>query len=542
MLRNPDPGMNALHGESDPGSTWTRTNVAEAMPGVLSPLGWSIWGDGVELGMRRAFHGLGALRRSDVAIPGRHQDRALGIFYGRVAIRGDFICEMGDRLPGTSGTAIAEQIFGAVPSGFTSRRQPFYYPRVAIKLPWSFARTRGMLQSERVDVDAWWRKQIAAMPGAGLEEAIAALGEAILRFNTSMYKQALASYAAIQPLFDGVSKLATAGGASPASLMSGYGGHEELRMVSDLWACSRGRLDLAEFIRRHGYHGPGEGEISAVVWREDSSPLQPILDGYRAMSENDNPLSAEERRRDERIEAEAQLLRELPPRRRLPARVTLRLARAYIPLRAVGKVAFLQNLDVARAAARRIGTELHDRGRLKSPEDVFFLTAAELTGRHAALEEKVEARRIIKKEYELLDLPVVWQGAPTPASTIRGAVANQPVHGIGASSGTVEGRIVVVDDPADAVVEEGDILVTHSTDPSWAAIMFLASGLVTDIGGLFSHAAIVARELGVPCIVNTGNSTQVLRTGDRARIDGSTGEIQILARANPGQSGTLSTG
>ena len=103
--------------------------------------------------------------------------------------------------------------------------------------------------------------------------------------------------------------------------------------------------------------------------------------------------------------------------------------------------------------------------------------------------------------------------------------------GIGAGSGIVEGPVRIVHDPAVVEVEPGEVLVAPTTDPSWASIMFVSSALVVDIGSVLSHAAVVARELGLPCVVNTGNGTRVLRNGDLVRVDGSAGTVQLLKRA-----------
>jgi pyruvate,water dikinase len=93
----------------------------------------------------------------------------------------------------------------------------------------------------------------------------------------------------------------------------------------------------------------------------------------------------------------------------------------------------------------------------------------------------------------------------------------------------------VVHDPSFTEVEDGEVLVTPTTDPSWASIMFVSAALVVDIGGTLSHAAVVARELGIPCVVNTRNGSRVLRTGDRVRVDGAAGTVEVLERAE-GQS------
>ena len=106
------------------------------------------------------------------------------------------------------------------------------------------------------------------------------------------------------------------------------------------------------------------------------------------------------------------------------------------------------------------------------------------------------------------------------------------LRGIGASPGVVEGRVRVVHDPEDADVHDGEILVSATTDPSWAALMFISAGLIVDIGGTLSHAAVVARELGIPCVVNTKTGTRSLRTGDVCRVNGSSGLVEILQRAD----------
>jgi pyruvate,water dikinase len=84
-----------------------------------------------------------------------------------------------------------------------------------------------------------------------------------------------------------------------------------------------------------------------------------------------------------------------------------------------------------------------------------------------------------------------------------------------------------VDDPDEVDLEPGEILVCHTTDPSWASLMSLAAGLVIDVGGPLSHGAIVARELGVPCVIGTRNGTRVIRTGDTVQVDGSTGVVHL---------------
>jgi pyruvate,water dikinase len=202
-----------------------------------------------------------------------------------------------------------------------------------------------------------------------------------------------------------------------------------------------------------------------------------------------------------------------------------------IPLRGVGKVAFLRVLDVARAAARRNGELMAAAGYLDDPDDVFLLTAPEMQA-DVKRQSLVEVRRQQRAAHLAVTLPTGWRGRPQPIPVSALNVATgTTLQGLGVSAGVVEARARVVLDAADLDFEPGEILVAPYTDPSWAPLMFTAAALVVDIGGELSHAAVVARELGVPCVMGTGNGTRRLRTGDLLRVDGRTGVVEVLGVA-----------
>jgi pyruvate,water dikinase len=207
-----------------------------------------------------------------------------------------------------------------------------------------------------------------------------------------------------------------------------------------------------------------------------------------------------------------------------------------MPLRGGCKVAFLQSLDICRAAALRIGAHLADVGVLDDPRDAFFLSCEELLGELAAVTPAVlAARRAEFEEFRTLDLPVSWRGNPiplsTPAGSDPGGQQSTTLTGVGCSGGEVTARARVVLDPADVEMEVGEILVARTTDPSWVSVMYCASALLVDIGGQLSHAAVVARELGIPCVMDLGTATTLLHDGDLLRVDGRTGVVEILERA-----------
>jgi pyruvate,water dikinase len=382
----------------------------------------------------------------------------------------------------------------------------------------------------------WWQRELRCIAVADREEACTRFTAALVRFEENVVLQGIVSFALVQPLMDQLTRVVASAGETGPRVMAGYGGHEESQMVRDLWNVSRGRLDLDAFLARHGYHGPREGEISGVVWREDPSPVLEILEGYRGLGEEADPTKASALRATERQRAERKVLAALPASQRIWGRTILALSRRYAPLRGVGKTAFLQSLDIARAAARRLGTCLAAEGVLDDPADIFFLTKGEVCqAQWAEARGQVEVRRERYRTYENVELPVAWRGMPFPRA-VEATVdegTEGVLEGVAASPGMVEGRVRVMADHGESAVDPGDILVAHVTDPSWASALFLSSALVTDIGGLLSHAAVVARELGIPCVAGTRVATKVLRTGDRCRVNGTTGRVEVLERIAP---------
>lgn len=311
-------------------------------------------------------------------------------------------------------------------------------------------------------------------------------------------------------------------------------------MLTDMWLVSRDKLDLAEFLLRHGYHGPGEGEASSRSWREDPTPLTRILEGYRSYDEDSSPAARDAAAHANYRQMVDEVVAAVPAWQRPAVRGLLAAAGRFIPQRGVPKRGMLQSVDVCRGVARRMGALLAADGVLTDPEDVFYLTTSELTAGAlpADVKDLVGRRRERRALYATLVIPSEWRGMPVPSravdaeSEIRQSVQGQDtVSGIGVSPGVVEGVARVVLDADFGEVDDGEILVSPTTDPSWASIMFVSAALVVDIGGALSHAAVVARELGLPCVVNTQVGTSVIRTGDRIRVDGARGTVEILERA-----------
>jgi pyruvate,water dikinase len=321
-------------------------------------------------------------------------------------------------------------------------------------------------------------------------------------------------------------------------LVTGYAGMLETSLVTDMWSLAHDEMDLSTFLLRHGFHGPDEGQLASRVWREDPAPLASQLRRFAGLGPDAHPSVAERRQVQVREEAEAELLGAVGRLKAPGAKLVLRIARTLVPLREIGKANYTQCLDGARLAARVIGRELAASGRLDDPEDVFGLTYDELTAPTlpADLRALTAERAAIRADYLTTDLPEKFTGPPrrvplaTADSAVGAAAGDKPITGEGVGGGVVTGRARVVVDPAREDLEPGEILVCRATDPGWTSLFHLAGGVAVDMGGTMSHAAIIARELGIPCLTCTVDGTRRVRTGDLVRLDGDAGTLTLLER------------
>ena len=326
------------------------------------------------------------------------------------------------------------------------------------------------------------------------------------------------------------------------ALTSGLGGQAgqlaSLGLLDGLDALARGTISRDTFNRRYGHRGPHEFEISTPRPAEDPGWIDDQL-AQRATSTGPAypELLAEQQRRRE--EARAELERRHPWQAKVLGRqlaVWTRIARDRERARSeVIRYFWVLRTYVLRAAAL---TGLGD--------DIFFLDAAEIVRvlRGETIGPRVIAERrrtyagytalppypgLIRGPFD----PYVWAADPDRRSDIFVAGDRRPaadtVRGFAGSAGVVEGVVRVLTDAADGdQLRSGEVLVTTVTNVGWTPLFPRLAAVVTDIGAPLSHAAIVARELGIPAVVGCGNATMRLRTGDRVRVDGSAGTVEVL--------------
>ncbi len=526
-----------LHAPSAPDLHWSSSNVAEAVPGVLTPLSWTLWQRVLELGSLNAPYRMGIFSKNEARYTSdvnRHSFRA---FYGRAALQVGYMGIIGDRLPGTSSEEAVEGILGRVPEDWASHPTNRRLPVIAWRLPRVFFGVPGEIRQVAADVDDWYPRHLNRVSSASTDTELVRLFEdAAAKFEVAVGLQVLCPLAAIIPIYSSLERVIKQRGAGDIGKLSGFGGAEVTGLVTDVWRASRGELPVADVLARIGFHGPLEGEMSSRVWREDPTPLRDLIAAYAEQDDALDPRRKAVEHAKAARSSEAELLAVTPPLQRPLVRLLIRMAQKRVPLRGAAKRSLLQALDGARAAARRLGDVRYAAGIFADPTDIFYLTEREVSAMPADVQDLIARRRERREHYEKLAVPRSWQGMPVARdnNAIQRDSASQAVaqiEGIGVSAGIIEGAANVLHSPDFSLVKSGDILVTPTTDPSWSSVMLLSGALVVDIGGSLSHAAVVARELGVPCVVNTGDGTSVIRTGDRLRVDGRTGVVEILERA-----------
>jgi pyruvate,water dikinase len=207
--------------------------------------------------------------------------------------------------------------------------------------------------------------------------------------------------------------------------------------------------------------------------------------------------------------------------------------RNFIGFREYPKYGKISRYFVYRQALLKEAGLLVQAGVIREKEDVFYLTFEEFreaVRTRKADHELIGKRKAEYKQYEKLTPPRVMTsdgeiitGRYKHEALPAGAIAALPV-----SAGTVEGRARVILNMEDADLEEGDILVTSFTDPSWTPLFVSIKGLVTEVGGLMTHGAVIAREYGLPAVVGLENATRLIKDGQRIRVNGTDGYVEIL--------------
>ncbi|GGS73501.1 rifamycin-inactivating phosphotransferase [Streptomyces griseoviridis] len=298
------------------------------------------------------------------------------------------------------------------------------------------------------------------------------------------------------------------------------------------------RAALESYLDRYGMRCTGEIDITRPRWRERPATLVPaLLDNVRNFTAGAAARRFEEGlRRARRKEQEVlERLRALPDGDRKAAETKRMIdrVRTFIGYREYPKYGIVSRLFVYKRALLAEADRLVRAGVIGDREDVSYLTFEEF--REAVRTRRVDdglvrRRRAEFRAHQTLTPPRVLtsDGEALDGAYRRDDVPAGALAGLAVSAGTVEGRARVVLDLADADLEAGDILVTTYTDPSWSPLFTGIAGLVTEVGGLMTHGAVIAREYGLPAVVGVAGATRLIEDGRRVRVHGGDGYVEIL--------------
>ena len=295
---------------------------------------------------------------------------------------------------------------------------------------------------------------------------------------------------------------------------------------------------IQAYLDKYGMRCAGEIDITRPRWSERPTTLVPMILGN---INNFEPGAGERRFAQGRHEAwkkEQELLerlRALPDGERKAEEVKRKIdrVRTFIGYREYPKYGMVSRYFVYKQALLEEAERLVQADVLGEKEDIFYLTVQELHDvvRTQRVDEQLIRRRKDEfRSYEALTPPRVLtsDGEVIAGAYRRDGLPAGVLVGLPVSAGTVEGRARVILDVAQADLEAGDILVTAYTDPSWTPLFVAVKGLVTEVGGLMTHGAVVAREYGLPAVVGVEHATQLIRDGQRIRVHGTDGYVEIL--------------
>jgi pyruvate,water dikinase len=282
----------------------------------------------------------------------------------------------------------------------------------------------------------------------------------------------------------------------------------------------------------------GEIDITRTRWREKPTTLVPLILSNVKNFEPDASRRRFEQGRTAAVRKEQELLERL---KQLPdgeqkaeeTQQKIGLIRNFSGYREYPKYGIVNRYFVYKQALLREAERLVQAKVIREREDIYYLTFEELheVVRTHELDDQIISKR--KNEYELYERLTPPRVITSDGEIVAGEYKQEDLPagamvGLAVSSGVIEGRARVLLNMEEADLEDGDILVTTFTDPSWTPLFVSIKGLVTEVGGLMTHGAVIAREYGLPAVVGVENATKLIKDRQRIRVHGTEGYVEIL--------------
>ena len=531
---------------------YTRANAGEVLADPASPLGWTlVFEQGLLPGWLRGLVEFGIYREGELPMA---RPPVAGLFGGYFYINLSHCRVVAIRM------GMTVEAFDAALLGSAAAAPPYQpHPddpcdKCSAKVAQTIGEILAASRFPQIDADLDRvlarrrdRPDLAALSAVGLvahaRSFLPELDNAFARHDYSTFGSAV-----------GPAMLAEACAAAgePAALLDLISGYGEVPSASPswgLWHLSRlpgASPEFAEafdgFLAEFGQRGPNEWDIRAVSWEAGPDQVLALVDSMRHIPDEDSP-DARHARLEAIRQAAARRIRAALPDDASQASFDVALASSarMIPLREQTKLIAVTAINEVRLALRELGRRGVAAGYYAAPEDVMMLLESELDdyvadpARFAPVIAERLAQYLALFEIEppfIIDAdPEPLPGWPRRARPRpEPAQAGQVLRGIGGSAGQYQGRARVgMDLPAAMALEPGEILVAPLTDAAWTPLFLVAGAVAVDVGALNSHAVVVSRELGIPCVLSLQDGTARLRDGMELAVDGTAGTVTVIS-------------
>ncbi|MBU2686356.1 MAG: hypothetical protein KKF41_02085 [Actinobacteria bacterium] len=555
---------------------YTLSNISEVLCGVLTPL--TISGiDSLDYGFVQTNTQFGLMK--DISPDSEHT--FLGIFYNRAHLNLSVVKAITAKLPGASaqefermlpeGASEFDEKFRLTPrSALTLVSSPFRIINRMVRVPREVVRMRAEMQ-ERIE-----RARLLDVETMPYGSYLGWMDESRdYRFRVITHHITVSQFAVV--FYDLLRKLTErwlddGRGTVASRLVTGLQNIESAQPSIEIWDLSRlvagsdtlrglfetkepdelleslrseGSADAAEFIReldgfldRFGYRSVFEAELMLPNWSDDPSYVFAMIQNYLPTDPEDSPRELSVRQEREREETCRRVRGELKGPRRLLFDLVLSGAQKFIAMREYTKASLVMGIAQIKNEYHALSRRFAREGFLAEPSDMFFLTMEEVRalargeGSGPDVAGTVSRRRAEYERNRTVVLPEYSRGKPRPLEPAELAAggASEVLEGIAVSPGKVTGRARVITDPrSNARIEPGEILVAPVTDAAWTPLFVTAAAIVVDVGGPLSHGSIVAREYGIPGVLNVGTATRMIRNGQLVTVDGDEGRVYIHA-------------
>ena len=534
---------------------FTRGNVGEVFPDPVAPL-TATWGiaDCAEPGWRDAFERFGAFDRDEFD---PDNNEIIGIFGGYCFLNVSISRILGVRTPGLTAQSIDFQLWGEMPgvppyAPQPTDESPSHTERIQATLGWVLTtdahpvlieeqRQLDKLRDNRPDLTTLSDTELLTRARQMLDEHLRRL------FAQHLFT----SYCATVPV--GIIQAVCEAVGRPADmfrLLAGFGGVESAAPSYAMWELSRLADDsddykegFARFLHEYGCRGPNEWELRSPTWGTDPALATVAIEQMRRTPDSEAPHLHREALAVERdrVAGEIAAMVEGDPETHGQFLAAMRAAAIFLPGRERSKTNAIKITHESRVCLTELGRRMVERGSFDAPNDFGMLRQQELDDWLTAPDSFTSELRQRVRDYNDLytvEPPFVFEGVAPPISSwakrsgrpVAVASDGDILQGLPGCPGVSRGRARVVLDSHDpTALEPGDVLIAPLTDPSWTPLFVPAAGVIVDVGAPLSHAIIVSRELGIPCVVSVTDATRRIPDGATVEVNGDAGTVTVIS-------------